>query len=736
MPHILTPLQKKVVGYPYRPDSLLKVIAGPGSGKTEILLRRVHHLISEGHLKADEILILSLTNKAVDNVIDKLKKNVQELNDQVKYSSEELDSLIDKLHIHTIHSIANKIVVEQDGIVNILEENGWRGLMKLISTGSSPTGTASYETNLKKFQQLFKNIYYSTDKVAPKKFEQISSIMKRYKVMTNDEMIIRAARYLETYQNKSKNLEDGCEPQEVDSTIVDIKSKIKVIFIDEYQDLYPSLLPLIKQITIGKQLALFGDPNQSIYQFLGDNVSFLKSLENEYKKRKSDIKTLYMYDNFRNTPEIISQVVEIMGPNLVHYKAEREAQNITLKSSSNLKPIIMNFPNSNATCEFMIDQIIQAVTSSAQLSDIAILARTNSEIQFIANILDKYQIEYQKLTAQPTWLSDPRIQFLIDLWKVIYLVSKEKYSDSEISNEEIQNIQSDFSIIVTLGALQGIRSTFINKLYAECKEFNCSIWNYITSETKSKRLTKITTHKTVKQFIDELSPYINNKEYLYEDNPIKLLKNVCDIAFNLPYTHLQFKDDVDRMSFKNHLEDLFRTMKACMMDRPEDVPLLEWFIETYFEYSIFLHNESNSGYSNSRLTPSSACIKLSTIHSSKGLEFPIVFIFENIFQSFPIENSVLYVAMTRAKNILYMFNVNHPNIKSNFKYPSVFPLAKKKEFWNYYNTTLGRKLTTPNIEKYLLLMQKYQVIRNHQKRWFGTTRIMPSLLRGLKRVPK
>ena len=68
----LTPSQRRVVEYPYKPNSTLKVTAGPGSGKTFTLLRKVHHLITTGQVKPEEILVLSLTNKAVDNIVDKL----------------------------------------------------------------------------------------------------------------------------------------------------------------------------------------------------------------------------------------------------------------------------------------------------------------------------------------------------------------------------------------------------------------------------------------------------------------------------------------------------------------------------------------------------------------------------------------------------------------------------------------------------------------------------------------
>lgn len=290
----LTPSQCTVLEYPYFPANTVKVIAGPGSGKTFTLLQKVHHLIKEQQIRQDEILILSLTNKAVDNIKAKLL-GIFEIQNSSGIPQNDLQAIVDQIDIFTIHGLANKLVVEHEGIINIIEENGWRGLLKLVSSDFWSRRKISTPTtkNLEMLLKAYKN-NNNTEEQSSSTLLNIIDIMESCKVLTNDDLILKASGYLALsgVVNEQSEFLDK------------IKNKYKVVLIDEFQDLYPMLLPLIKDVSFGKQLIMFGDTNQSIYNFLGSNQEVMRQLDNLHNFDVS--KTLHLYDNFRSTPEIIA----------------------------------------------------------------------------------------------------------------------------------------------------------------------------------------------------------------------------------------------------------------------------------------------------------------------------------------------------------------------------------------------------------------------------------------------
>ncbi|SSD61117.1 uncharacterized protein SCODWIG_02878 [Saccharomycodes ludwigii] len=288
-----TASQQNVINYPYKPNTILKVVAGPGSGKTQTLLMKIKKMIQNDELLPHQILILSLTNKAIDNIVSNLSK----LSDD----SNGIDNrLISLLNIHTVHSLANKIVEYNEGAVDIIEDNGWRGLLKLIpgkATGdgffiNNNNNTKMNPRTLERLIQNFKNgKYINHNKKMGEILRELTEILNTSKVYTNDDLIIKASKYLQKNQYPL------------------IHNDIKLVLIDEYQDLYPLLTPFIRSLMMNqdntpndKQLIIFGDINQSIYEFLGNNKQVIDELVN-MPGYTTDI--IHLEDNFRSSKEIV-----------------------------------------------------------------------------------------------------------------------------------------------------------------------------------------------------------------------------------------------------------------------------------------------------------------------------------------------------------------------------------------------------------------------------------------------
>ena len=687
MANELTRSQQSVCDYPYKAASTLKVIAGPGSGKTFTLLHKVHHLVVTKQVRPDEILILSLTNKAVDNINDKLLGVFEEMN-AGELPPSEVQEVVDQISVFTIHGLANKLVTEHEGVVNIIEDNGWRGLLKLISSDywgnkqiRSPTAK-----NLEKILKAYKS---SIDETHDKTLKDIVKIMDDCNVLTNDDLILKASTYLE------KGDELGLE------FLNTVKHKYKVVLIDEYQDLYPTLLPVITGVSRGKQLILFGDTNQSIYEFLGSNKKVVAQLDKVHPPDSNE--TMHLYDNFRSTPEIVDAVQKIKA-----HPTNADSQiDVIVKQPSCVSPLAYTFNNDSDQFDFLLCEIAKLVCTGTKLSDIAILTRTNAQIKYISEFFQNYQIPFHKMTSQPDWLLDTRIQFIIDLIKVIVLTSHnnlKEHSDSINSSRA-----TDFSIIITLSALRGVGPKTIQTLYSASLESGLPLWEYITTVDISKWPNGITNKKKVLQYSEILTPLIENDSLWKAQSPMEILELISPIVVSLDYSAIEDMSVKDNDSLEVNLNEMYEVLKLCAKEKRPEVSLIESFLETFFDKSAKYHH--------SKLLQESTGtgkVNISTIHSSKGLEFPVVMVVCPVNEAFSIDDNTLYVGSTRAKNLLYWINVKHKSIS-----PRVDPqLFSNEHFWNYYNRDLGRsvdnipRILAGNLKRYKSLETKFG-LRNY-----------------------
>ena len=129
-----TASQNEVIKCTYESGTTVKVVAGPGSGKTLTLMLKVRELVSKGIVRADEILILSLTNKAVDNVMHKLWDIFSELDSKQDEESQKATAdLISQIGVYTIHGLANRVVAVSYTHLDVYKRQALRRTMEIFS---------------------------------------------------------------------------------------------------------------------------------------------------------------------------------------------------------------------------------------------------------------------------------------------------------------------------------------------------------------------------------------------------------------------------------------------------------------------------------------------------------------------------------------------------------------------------------------------------------------------------
>ncbi|BAO37787.1 ATP-dependent DNA helicase HMI1 [Kluyveromyces marxianus] len=702
-----TESQKAIIDFPYIPGSTVKVVAGPGSGKTYTLLCKIRELIVTEKLKPSEIIVLSLTNKAVDNIIENLLKVFHKYNDG-KYTEDEVDEIISQIGIYTIHGLSNRIVTENIGIVNIIEENGWRGLVKLVPKEfwtKNNIKSASDRLIIKKLENILTK-YHINKKDEDGTIEKLAALMKQSNVLTNDDLIKIASELLENPVNSDSH-----------SFTNFVLNDAKIIIIDEFQDLHPGIFTLLEKVIGKKQLLLFGDTNQSIYEFLGSNKEVMSRLEN---MRPPHMRyTKFIYDNFRCTPEITTAANEVVKQSLPLDAID----SAVTKDPSGLKPTQLELEGLLDEMDFLVSEICQLVCSSAKLSDIGILTRTNAHSQAVVEHLSSFGIPVQKLNSQPDWMSDQRIRFLIDILQLVTSITEELDQPNALPTSS--TTKSDFSVIVTLAAIKGFGSKMLRDIHRAAIASNLSIWQYLNTVPSSDWKLPPSATKKVQEYIEVISPLIDNPSILSEKEPHVIVKRCSEVISHLDISVFSDKTIPGYKAFEDNLKEFYSVMKISILSKPIDQSLTSWFLQSFHDQSIIYHTHQKS---QEQQFNSLGSVNVSTIHSSKGLEFPIVFVMgRHDYGKYDIEKKLLYVAMTRARNHLYLVNVNNNAIKSSENYNR--SLMNNQNFWDYYNRDMKRTVVLSPVEN----MMKY----NHLQSKYGLmARNMHTMVKAIKRICK
>lgn len=613
-----TPRQKDVIVSTSGPNTLLNVIAGPGSGKTRTLCSRVAYLMSEqgGGLKNDEILILSLTNRAVDDFRHKLQGVVSQ-------------NVAENANVMTFHSFAAEVLGERFDDWQLLEDEELKRLCELVPNSKNKR----HSTSVSLMREIIRKARYVTaDEIDNYESGQIK---KKFGFDKDTFLKIRSlvgASHMFTYEDMlyecNKILKTGPVPEFV--------AKYKVIIVDEFQDVYPLLADMIIHLSKNRHLTISGDPNQSIYGFMGAvPEKNWKAVASHYPQDSKKLITLNQA--FRSTPELIQLSNMILG---------RTQRNIDecVKSSVNLAPVRMSFDDTGEEMGFMYKEIKRLVKSThgkIHFSDIAVLSFTNQEVDIAYNYFkrrnqqagdDEITPQINRLNATPRWLKT-QLSILLQYMKILI------------------DPRQNFPLLSSLNMLHRVGLATVNSIYKRSISRKMYIWDYLNDE---KLMKKDKYPKAVDEFIQ----YVKHARQEMDFNDANcVMKTIVDMGtqFGLKRSLITAKLSQDQTSeYADCLNSIYKSLQDNAARKPEDESLLEFYLKNYNSH-VFLNPKSNfiSLYNEDK-------VNFSTIHTAKGLEFPIVFLLSP--NNFNLSNyrmrRVVYVGLTRASALIY-FNRLH-----------------------------------------------------------------------------
>ncbi len=590
----------------------VRVIAGAGSGKTRVLTYRISYLISEMEVEPWKILAITFTNKVANEMKNRVIKMIPEA--------------AKDLSIKTFHSFAAYFLRHEISILGfpssftILDEEDQTKLVKDIAAEMGfkrgdkiVSNTLAYIGRQKLLEKYPDDIHivkpaFEDEKTCLEIYHRYEEEKYKNYALDFDDLLLLTNRILEDYP--------------------DIRTKwqnrIDHILIDEFQDTNDVEYKMVKYLKKPEAyLYVVGDPDQTIYTWRGANQNIILELD----KRFYDMITIVLDRNYRSTQAILNSANKLIAHNKL-----RVTKNLYTEQNMGDKVNVHSSPSGRLEADYVAREIAKLKQFGGyKYNDIALLYRSNYITMDFETALTRYQIPY-KIYGGTKFYQRREIK---DVLSYFHLIVNTK---DDISFSRIINVPK-----------RGVGETSENAIKQEASNANKSLYEYIrdVDPKDSDVSTKI---------INSLKAMVTCIEIAREDiqkNEEVFSKILEDMIWSIGYQeYLQKEEDGDERI--ENVRALFEDIRHYLKNNPES---------TFDEYlqNIALISSQDELVDGDYVT-------LMTVHTAKGLEYPVVFVvrfnqgvFPNMramneggYLAIEEERRLAYVAMTRAKQKLYL----------------------------------------------------------------------------------
>ena len=618
-------------------EGYIRVIAGAGSGKTRALSHRFAFLVNEIGILPGNILCVTFTNKSANEMRQRIHN---------------LTGDNDTGYINTFHGFCVSVLQEESYAVQypksflVLDNSDIDSMLKIIYEERGLTlrnMTFSSARDMIEIRKLYKEPEYYQDMITM----SIDQIYEKYMQATETSEIIF---YGYLYQEKKCFGLDYNDLIKFTLYIFENNEEIKqkwqkrleYIMIDEFQDI-DDLQYRLMCVLCGyhKNLFIVGDPDQTIYTWRGANVKYLL----DFHRNFPDVQTIMMMENYRSTPEILRAANSLISKNLLRIK-----KNLIPTLPSGGSVLCCHGENQEKEALWMAEQIKILKEKGVPYKDITILYRAHYLTRSIEQVFLKEEIPYTIYSG---------VQFFgrMEIKDALSYLRMIAYRD-DLSFLRIANVPKR-----NLGER---RMKFIQE-YAG--ENSCSLYEALCRNLDQD----IFKGTKAGEFVQLIESFAAN----YQDRPVsEILSAVLDLS---GYERmLRTEGNQERL---DNLAELKQSVYEYETTCGEEAML-----EHYLAHVAL--------FSNSDAQPEHDKVKLMTVHTSKGLEFPYVFLCgmnEGIFPSrktktregMEEERRLAFVAMTRAKKRLYLSEAKGRNLDGSPRYPSRFILDIDQNLLEY-----------------------------------------------------
>ena len=618
-------------------EGYVRVIAGAGSGKTRALAHRYAYLVNEIGILPENILCATFTNKAAGE----MKKRIRALSADA-----------DTGYISTFHSFCVTVLQEDIHVVHyprsfLVLDNADIDVM--LGTVYQERGLTSRHMTFSDARDMIemKKCKYEPEYYKPMIDLSVEELRDKYLSAESPSDIIfwgyiyqqRMAFALD-YNDLLNFVLHIFEISE--ETRLKWQDRLEYIMVDEFQDIDDIQYRLMCALCPGHgNLFIVGDPDQTIYTWRGANVRYIL----DFDKHFPNVKTILMNQNYRSTPEILAAANDLIDKN-----RERVKKELVTDNPSGPLPVYHHARTGELEAEWICAEIQSLQSQGVPLGNMAILYRAHHLSRQLEEVLLKRKVPYTIYSGVQFF---QRMEIKDALSYLRMALYKDDLSFLRIANKPRRNL--------------GQRRMEFLKEYAA--KNNCSLYNALLM-TMDQELFKGTKARQFVALIEEFSGCMEGMA-LSEILTLMLDKSGYE-------AQLRLEGSQERL-------DNLAELKQAIMDF-EDKSGEECRPEDYLSRVALM--------TNSDVPESREAVRLMTVHTAKGLEFPTVFLCglsEGIFPSkrtanvegMEEERRLCFVAVTRAEQRLYLTEPEGRNLDGSWRYPSRFILSLQPELLRY-----------------------------------------------------
>ncbi|WP_418791723.1 DNA helicase PcrA [Phosphitispora sp. TUW77] len=624
--HKLNPSQTEAVECCSGP---LLILAGAGSGKTRVLTHRIAHLIRDKGVAPYNILAITFTNKAA-----------QEMKDRVEAL---LGSQADYMWICTFHSTCVRI------------------LRKEISALGYDTGFVIYDSSDQQtlIKQCIKELNIDDKRFPPRAItagisQAKNSLMgpEEYEKKADDyyQQIVSSVYSLyqkKLYKNNALDFDDLIMKtvilfQKYPEILETYQERFKYILIDEYQDTNHAQYRLVGLLAEKyRNICVVGDDDQSVYRFRGADIKNILDFERDY----SETRVVRLEQNYRSTKNILEAANEVIRNNI-----GRKEKRLWTENQEGAPVCLFTAGDEHQEAYYVADKIIEGHDrQNRPYRDFSVLYRTNAQSRVVEEILMRHNIPYT-IVGGLKFYDRKEIK---DILAYLKLVSNP--ADS-VSLMRIINVPR-----------RGIGDTSIARVFAYAAENDISPYDAIRHVEMIPKL-QARAVKTLQAFYSLIEELRNKKDRISVTDQTK---EILDKSGYLK--ELQGEKTIEAETRIENIKE-FLSVTAEYDSAGEEGSLEEFLAEVSLVSDIDSMNEETD------------VVVLMTLHSAKGLEFPVVFMLgmeEGIFPhsrsiaeqaELEEERRLCYVGITRAREEIHLVNAGQRMLYGNYMHnpPSRF----------------------------------------------------------------
>lgn len=434
--------QEKAIRHKEGPMMLL---AGPGSGKTFTMTRRVEALLNEHHVNPANILVVTFTKAAAREMKERFEKLCQESGTKVNYRQVTFGTFHGIFYgiLRHAYGLSGKNIISEDHKFDMLREIVYRQRVQIEDEKELFEGLVQEISEVKNGRIPLEH-YYSRncpDEIFRAIYTSYVNTCRQARLLDFDDMLL----YCYDLLDKRPDI------------LAAWQKKFRYILVDEFQDINKIQYDILKMLAAPENnLFIVGDDDQSIYAFRGAKPEIMMHFPKDFPK----VQTELLPCNYRSTKQIVEAAGRVIACNQRRFKKKIHTDN-----EEGIPPVVLGFDTEKEEELYVKDAILKAREEGCPYEEMAVLYRTNSGARFLVETLMEYQIPFQMRDSLPN---------LYEHWIAKNFISYMKLAMGDRSRKEFLQVMNRPNRYISRDALDDGQVSFegLRWFYQE-KEWMC-----------------------------------------------------------------------------------------------------------------------------------------------------------------------------------------------------------------------------------------------------------------------